>query len=362
MIYYICFAIFLVEAFFCDVFTTRKIKKYENLFYVFGCILLIMLAGIRVDTGYDFQSYKNIFEYVKMRNLEHIFAGGWSLVVESGYIFINYLFKFFPFRIFIFVISAVSILLKTTFINRYVEKKMLCLFLYYSMFYLLYDMGIIRQGLAVGILLWAYDALIKENKIKFVGLVFFATLIHSSSFVFLIVYFIKDEKYSRKTYWMALFTAIGLSFIDMFGVLARNIPSSFIQNKIAYYINSANDDTIFNSIIKRLFVLLMIMFILNLKKIEANKPYIMRAFNSFYCSIILSILLFKVPILGGRGTGSLQIMQLLILPICFEKKYIKDENVIYRLFYILFFGGFAFYSMYSLINSHDYIPYKSMFG
>ena len=123
MIYYICFAIFLVEAFFCDVFTTRKIKKYENLFYVFGCILLIMLAGIRVDTGYDFQSYKNIFEYVKMRNLEHIFAGGWSLVVESGYIFINYLFKFFPFRIFIFVISAISILLKTTFINRYVEKK-----------------------------------------------------------------------------------------------------------------------------------------------------------------------------------------------------------------------------------------------
>ena len=49
-------------------------------------------------------------------------------------------------------------------------------------------MGIMRQGLAIGILFWAYDAILKDNKFKFFVLIVIATLVHSSSVLFIIVY------------------------------------------------------------------------------------------------------------------------------------------------------------------------------
>lgn len=53
-------------------------------------------------------------------------------------------------------------------------------------------------------------------------------------------------------------------------------------------------------------------------------------------------------------------MQLFILPVCFNGKYIKKGDVFHRLIYILVIAGFAYYSMYSLINSHDYLPYTAL--
>ena len=116
MIYAICFVIFLFAAVFFDVFTT----KHENGFFIAGCFLLIVMAGIRTNTGYDFQSYKVIFENVKSQNILQIFSGGWSLVVEPGYLIINYLLKGLSFQQFVFIIAVLSISLKTAFINKYV--------------------------------------------------------------------------------------------------------------------------------------------------------------------------------------------------------------------------------------------------
>ena len=359
MIYTICFVIFLLAAVFFDVFTTKQIKKYENGFFIVGCILLIVMAGIRVNTGYDFQSYKIIFENVKSQNILQIFSGGWSLVVEPGYLILNYIFKALSFQQFVFVIAVLSISLKTSFINKYVEKKMLCLLIYYSMYFLLYDMGIMRQGIAIGILFWAYDAILKDNKFKFFILIVIATLVHSSSFLFLIVYFVKNEKYSIKIYCGILFGALGISAINIFGWIARNIPIAFIQNKMFYYLNSVSDESIFNSIIKRIFILLVITYNLNFESIQ-RKKYIIKSFNIFFFSIVLSIIFSAIPILGGRGTGALQIMQLFILPVCFDGRYIKKGDALHRLLYIFIIAGFAYYSMYSLINSHDYLPYTAL--
>lgn len=359
MIYTICFVIFLFAAVFFDVFTTKQIKKYENGFFIAGCFLLIVMAGIRTNTGYDFQSYKVIFENVKSQNILQIFSGGWSLVVEPGYLIINYLFKGLSFQQFVFIIAVLSISLKTTFINKYVEKKMICLFIYYSMYFLLYDMGIMRQGLAIGILFWAYDAILKDNRFKFFALIVIATLVHSSSVLFIIVYFVKNEKYSRKVYWGILLGALAFSTINIFGWIARNIPIAFIQNKMFYYLNSVSDESIINSIIKRLFILLIVTYNLDFENIQ-RKKHIIKSFNIFFFSIVLSIIFSAIPILGGRGTGALQIMQLFILPVCFNGKYIKKGDVFHRLIYILVIAGFAYYSMYSLINSHNYLPYTAL--
>lgn len=360
MIYGIYFLVFFFTATFADVFEVKQIKKYENYIYVISCIFLIMLAGLRVDTGYDFQVYKVIFESVKRKKFLEIFFGGWGLVVEPGYLFINYIFKWMNFQQFIFSVAFFSIILKTTFIYKYIEKKIICLLMYYSMYFLLYDMGIIRQGLAIGILLWGYNELLKESKLKFFILTIIATLIHSSSIVFLIVYFIKNRLYSRRFYLITLMVAIVFSSLNFIYWLIKYIPISFVQNKLFFYMNSKSGESIINSIIKRLVVLILLIYVYDFKDIIKNNKNVIKSFNSFYSSIILSIIFYSIPILGGRGTGALQIMQLILLPICFDGRYIKNRDIFHRLFLLFIVGSFSFYNMYTLINSHDYIPYNSL--
>lgn len=166
MIYYVFFFTILLFAVLLDVFKTKQLNTYEKQIFVLLSFFLILMSGLRLKTGYDFESYKQIFESVKQSSWNSLFSSGWGLVVEPGYMILNYLCKWMPFQLYIFLISTVSVFIKVLFIYKISNNLIMCLFIYYSMYFCLYDMGVIRQGFAIGLLLWAFYYYIEGKRGK----------------------------------------------------------------------------------------------------------------------------------------------------------------------------------------------------
>lgn len=135
MIYYVFFFTILLFAVLLDVFKTKQLNTYEKQIFVLLSFFLILMSGLRLKTGYDFESYKQIFESVKQSSWNSLFSSGWGLVVEPGYMILNYLCKWMPFQLYIFLISTVSVFIKVLFIYKISNNLIMCLFIYYSMYF-----------------------------------------------------------------------------------------------------------------------------------------------------------------------------------------------------------------------------------
>lgn len=320
------------------------------------------MSGLRLKTGYDFESYKQIFESVKQSSWNSLFSSGWGLVVEPGYMILNYLCKWMPFQLYIFLISTVSVFIKVLFIYKISNNLIMCLFIYYSMYFCLYDMGVIRQGFAIGLLLWAFYYYIEGKRGKTAIYIILASFFHSSSIIFFSIYLIKDKVYKFRWYAVTLISILIFSFGGIIEEIIYKSNITFIQNKYWYYINQLadNDESIVNSIIKRLIVFLLLLIIVDWNAIKRSEKKYKIALNVYFASIIISIMFYMLPIIGGRGTGALQFMQVFLLPIIADKRYIRNNLNKARLIGILIIIVLSFYSLYTVINSHSYLPYHSI--
>ena len=86
MIYYVLFFTILLFAVLLDVFKTKQLNTYEKQIFVLLSFFLILMSGLRLKTGYDFESYKQILYLYLAKKLI-------SKVILS--IFLLYLFLFF---------------------------------------------------------------------------------------------------------------------------------------------------------------------------------------------------------------------------------------------------------------------------
>ena len=362
MIYYVLFFTILLFAVLLDVFKTKQLNTYEKQIFVLLSFFLILMSGLRLKTGYDFESYKQIFESVKQSSWNSLFSSGWGLVVEPGYMILNYLCKWMPFQLYIFLISTVSVFIKVLFIYKISNNLIMCLFIYYSMYFCLYDMGVIRQGFAIGLLLWAFYYYIEGKRGKTAIYIILASFFHSSSIIFFSIYLIKDKVYKFRWYAVTLISIFIFSFGGIIEEIIYKSNITFIQNKYWYYVNQLadNDESIVNSIIKRLIVFLLLLIIVDWNAIKRSEKKYKIALNVYFASIIISIMFYMLPIIGGRGTGALQFMQVFLLPIIADKRYIRNNLNKARLIGILIIIVLSFYSLYTVINSHSYLPYHSI--
>lgn len=368
MIYYSIFIILFMLAFTTDVFKTKQITPFEKLLFIISSICLIVFVGFRTETGYDFETYKRLFNTISEMKFPQLFDSGWGLVIEPAYMILNYVLKWMEFHQFILILAILSIVPKVVYIYKYCEKKMICLFLYFSMYMCGFDMGVMRQGIAMGICLWAYQAFAEEKYKRFIGLTIFASLFHSSSLVLLLLFIVGKRKFSTKFYIGTIIITFCFSQLHIISFIAERMPIAFIQNKLWYYLYSSEvqfEGSILLSALKRFLVFIIFIIVIDWERVKQNSEkndiiYL----NVFYLSIVVSLLLSEIPILGGRGTTVFQMAQIFIFSFLFNGKYYRNiisNNLLYRFLCGSFTVIWAFYNLYSLINTHDYLPYTFQF-
>jgi hypothetical protein len=188
-------------------------------------IVLWIPAAIRYGIGTDYFSYVDYYNDIKY--------GGISRKLEVGFIFIYKLLIMLNLDVqWFFVITSFFTILFTLLSFK---KHFYFSVLLYNLFLLyLYSYNIVRQALAVAIVMYAISNIIRGNAKKYVFLVCMASLFHISAILFLPFFLFSKINYK---------ITIPLMIIIILSIVQMDIKS-FIENlpmvgKYAFYFNNS---------------------------------------------------------------------------------------------------------------------------
>lgn len=375
MIYYALFSFFLLASLFMLLARGKyRIDKLEKFLFWTGTIVLFILAAFRVNVGNDYKSYQNIFEGLHDTSIslqDRIYMGE----IEPGYIIFNLLAP--NYRCLIILITFCQIWLSCKFFYKQNCNRLLCLFMFYASTFLFYDMGIMRQGLAIAI---SYSGLryIKERNLKkYLLIIILALMFHVTAIFMLPLYWIGKREFSRKTYYgIVLLSVVLTTFMYQIVVWIGQMGIPYISYKIQYYAsNYFTQNRYYLSIVKRIVIGI---FFIEIFKHTANrilgdfngyfkmKKYLLNCpqddvwlyINGYMLSLIVFIFFSLVPFLGTRGSAGLCSLQIPIFAKMADGKKNRWFNII--VFFII--TVLFFYTMQNTLASPtgNYIPYKSI--
>jgi hypothetical protein len=270
---------------------TTKINKIILVSY--SILSIIILIGLRDQTGSDWNHYKNF--YINLNSPNEIYNN-----FEFGYYFYSRVLNYFIESYSLFILFSTSIFVY--FFARSICVKDSIVFTLFGLYssHLLALMGQSRQVIAVSICALASGYLIRNNKFLFLFSVFIATLFHKSAIIFLIAYFLLDFRLQKKHFYYLLVIIfvypILVSYTSIFINFVVNISPSIGLQLIAYVVSDDNtpifyvEDSVTLALIYIKRFLFALFFIVAGKFINSN-----RREYYFYCNLYLfSTLLFAL--------------------------------------------------------------------
>jgi len=341
MITYIVFFIFIFFVSIIELLVENIwIKK---LFFTFVASLFFLLIAFR-QTGYDYNSYFEIFENIKQ--------GLDVFNIEPGFIFICQLCD--SFRGLLIVIAFVTILLHMTFIYKTSELPFISLLVLSTTYLFPTFMGQMRQGLAMGIVIWSVY-FIRDKRILFFLLIILACFIHSSAIIALVFLVLPKTVRNLKYYVYTLLIALVASFIlePFFSKLLSLFPYVMAIDKLTFYSETEDYKLGFNfAIMIRLFVFCFAYYFKDKIK-DQLYPILL---NIYFYSIVLYLALGFVPQLGGRGTLYFAYFDIILIPMIIKASTRYQKIFIISIVLLLAISRFTLF-FYSDFNYEQYVPY-----
>ena len=188
------------------------IKDKKKLVTLISIQLFLILSLRSISVGYvDLITYIKGGEFIatlsfpELLSRLHLLSAAelkWPYSFESGYTLISWLFSFFdiPFQIFLVVYAFFVTLSLGVFVYRYSKDPAFSFLLFIAFNMFTYSFYILRQTLAVCILLWAFHFLIEKKHFKFWLMLFIAFTIHRAAAVFIILYFFRNVRATMKSF------------------------------------------------------------------------------------------------------------------------------------------------------------------
>lgn len=240
-------------------------SEQNRLFLVMCLGYLTVLACFRgMNVGNDTRSYYNLFLFnTGQGTVQNISSAGlrWMSNIEIGYRLLN---KYFGtiwrnYQAFISAIAIVSYLVLGRFVKKYSSNVALSVILMFLMFYSSY-MNLLRQIIALSIVLLAFDALNAKKTFRFIISVLVATILfHHSAIICLLLLPMSKSKCSKK---LAYFSVAMAALVVAFGRIPAII--SFLNITTGYTDVAAGSSIVF-SIIKNFAVLLFSWYLTNIR-------------------------------------------------------------------------------------------------
>lgn len=199
--------IFLILRLYIFIYT--NISKKISLIFLIS--LLTFISAIRCNYGSDFYSYYKVFNYAT--NL----TGNIKLYLENGESFLFYPMEYFvkksfesPYAIF-WICSIIIYPLLFSWINKHSNDMPSSVFLFFLFGFFDITNNILKQCIAMPILLFAYDYLLDKKIIRFGICAFLACGFHISSIVIIIMMIISSFlRINIKLYYLIISSSIVL--------------------------------------------------------------------------------------------------------------------------------------------------------
>lgn len=324
-----------------DILFKSSLKKYIQYLLFIWCIILIFIAGLRVDTA-DYKAYVNLFNWTP-DIIDIIMNNQWDFFIstreEIGYLLLNSLVKLFTDESsFLFLIVAtISISLYYKCIKAYAIYPLISLLIYFSFIYCVKELVQIRQGIAIAIFLYSLRYLIDNNFKKFILCIWLASCFHLSIWAMIFIYPLRKIKINTINIFIFFMMSLLIGLFDIANNIIINLFSDFeIMQRVAVYLNSEFLD---NSNLYRLYKYLMIFLFLGMFNKILRKEY--RYYDLMmvilgYGLFIMSIWS-KYPFFGERFAAPCWISLIFLLPLIIE----LSNNKIYKMIITLLIIGLA---------------------
>ena len=309
MIYYILIFILFV----LGVVEIYISKKDRLLLYYFIYLILWFFVGFKSAGGTDFGNYKELFLYINTSTLL-------TTTIEPLFSLLIIFMKAVgaPFVFFWATLAALNLGIKFYVFKKYVPYLFPALLMYFVGMFIERDFDGVRQGLAMGICLLSIKYVIKDKFIPFFALVITASFVHTSSIVFVVIYFIRNVYISNKVLYYIVGAALLFVICDLSisRVLLNYIPNSIVKIKLMRYAESdvySASVGINVGIIFRIIILVLFTHMRPSLAMMNEKLYNILK-NGFALSIIMSLVFNDFAVLSHRLPYVFREFQILIIP------------------------------------------------
>ena len=363
--YFSLAAILFIISLYCSAkevrINTGTLGLGKTLCFIF-VLFIIVLGGIRWETGTDWVSYYN---YFNENNTYRQFSGNF----EFFYSLLNYIIKrsIGSYTALLFILSFFVIFLTYKTINRIALYPCISFFLFFCNN--IGGMFPTRQTLAVAIAITSIYYIQKKNKLAFILITLISAFFHYALLLWFLSYYIYHKEISSRIIVFLFLLSIGigvftpeiLKFIINETLIRFNI-SGYISLRIQHYILSYSSDGSF-SIIRMFFSIarrvIFIPFFLILKNKMSEKYIYTNGLINLYAfgNIILSLFIYGNFAPMTRMVTVFNFTEVLLLPVILNV--IKDNNIKYIFLILLFIYGLM--KLYFAVDIYYdlFIPYKT---
>lgn len=324
-----------IEIFICK----KNSSRWMAIIFFCSLAFLILFTGLRWNVGNDFIAY--------LRAYESLHSGTYSLYFEPLFVALMFISPYaWGFFFLSAVLSWVTIYKGAISLSPY---RFTSLLIFYSLFFITFELHIIRQGIAIGFVLLAIQAYKKDQKIYMLLLMTCATLFHYSSMVFILIFLL--ALFWEKTRLPSIF----LFFLGGFMLLLTiNFP---IAQKLASFFSNRYSEVYFNSELAdkynhlylsfgMLMYLVLALIMDKYKRVYETLGYGLEL-NIYICVTFLNIIFAAHQILLRINYYGL-VLLILLYPILF---YIYKKKNFQRVCLFIFMLLFCFFYINKSLNS-----------
>lgn len=186
-----------------------KDKKFFTIAISFQMFLIMALRDVTI--GADLGNYADGFQYISTLGFAELisklrFIRTADLIYrysyESGYVVLNWFVAKlgFSFHGFLVILAAFNMISFGTFIYRYSKIPWLSFVLLSGLNMYEYAFGILRQSLAVSIVLWSVPYILEKKRVKTCLTILLAFMFHRTSVLFLPLLFFVEKPLTKKVF------------------------------------------------------------------------------------------------------------------------------------------------------------------
>ncbi|MEW9671327.1 EpsG family protein [Ammoniphilus sp. 3BR4] len=332
----------------------KKGKRVPNIFFMgLSLITLIFVMGFRdISIGVDGLSYLEIYYFANSVGVLEFYQ---TRVTEPGFYLLNRISYILGDEQWLLILSSIiTIFLFYKALSYEIDKINLSLVVFvFSTTQYFYYFGIMRMGIAVSIIAFAYRYIIEGHKKKFILFVFLATMFHYSALFALVLLFLgKDnQNFFKRVNLLKLMFLIPIGFLTVRYLIFPFITASRYQG----YIDSSG--FIGTSFITSLPLLgLFLLFYNRFSFISKNYQFY---FFLFVVKVITEVF---SPIIGiGRMVWYANLSICFLFPATIRLNNDKGIKIILTFIIILYCFVYSFYAYFGESFRGQYmLPYKSI--
>ena len=354
---YLLILFLVIGAAYMDIFTEDNKKR--NLMYIFLCIVLIIFAGTRFETGSDWRAYTSTFKDVGTIN--QLFDGRFrldSMRMEQGYILVNSIIKTLGGSIneVFFIMSVATIGIIFVSCKKYTPYYFIAILLYLRYGYPQTNFMFVRQGICIALFLYAIKYIHGKNFLKYCVCITICVFFHKSSLILYPIYFIVNKEYKTSLLIGVMVISVVLGFTNWIKLITIFTPDK-ISLAINGYLNSGMSATLSLGMIEKIGVIFIAL--LFREKLKKKFEYFNIFLNLYVISFIAYYSLIESYVLQQRMVIIFNIAAIILISYFI---YLGNNKLIKAIICTMIVGMVSIFFIKSigLFNEDsEYLPYKS---